>query len=285
MKINWFPGHMAKTLKMMQEEVKGVDAIIYVLDSRAPFSCVNPSFVKVIGNKPIIYVLNKCDMVNSGEISKWQIELSQKPNCKALIMNSTESGASKKLESAINELLKGKIDWYLNKGARVTLKAMIIGVPNSGKSTLANNLNGKAKAVTGNRAGVTKTKQWIKVGKFLEVMDTPGTLWPNLENNETALNLAFIGSIKEEVLDKNDLALELVTKLMKIDSESLVKRYGDVIKETPLETLDAIAEHKAFKLKGGDIDYDRVCAYILNEYKGAKLTTKILDNLECTKCF
>ena len=284
MKINWFPGHMAKALKMMSEEVKGVDVIIYVLDSRAPFSCINPSFIKVVGSKPIVYVLNKSDMVYSEEVSMWQKALSNKPNCKALVMNSTESGAGKKIEIAIKELMKGKIDWYLNKGAKVTLKAMIIGVPNSGKSTLANNLNGKAKAITGNKAGVTKSKQWIKVGQYLEVLDTPGTLWPNLENNETALNLAFIGSIKEEVLDKNDLALELINKHMKLDANSLINRYGDVVRETALETLDAIAEFKAFKLKGGDIDYDRVCTLILNEYKSGKLTKKILDNLECTQC-
>ena len=162
---------------------------------------------------------------------------------------------------------------------------MIIGVPNSGKSTLANNLIGKAKAVTGNKAGVTKTKQWIKVGLYLEVMDTPGTLWPNLENQSTALNLAFIGSIKEEVLDKNDLALELVSKLINLDADCLVSRYGDVVCDSPLETLDKIAMVKSFKLKGGDVDYDRVCALVLNEYKKAKLTKKILDSIECIKCF
>ncbi|MBQ8749373.1 MAG: ribosome biogenesis GTPase YlqF [Clostridia bacterium] len=285
MKINWFPGHMAKALRMMQEEVKNVSTIIYVLDSRAPFSCINPSFLKVIGNKPIVYVLNKCDMVNSDELKMWQKEIAKKDNCKVLVMNATESGASKKIELAIKDLMQERIDRYLEKGAKITLKAMILGVPNSGKSTLANNLNGKAKAITGDRAGVTKSKQWIKVGKYLEVLDTPGTLWPNLENNETALNLAFIGSIKEEVLDKNDLALALVDKLIKLDSESLTARYGEVIGETALETLDNIANVKAFKLKGGDIDYDRVCAFVLNDYKKGKLTTKILDKLECVKCF
>lgn len=285
MKINWFPGHMAKALRMMQEEVKNVSTIIYVLDSRAPFSCINPSFLKVIGNKPIVYVLNKCDMVNSDELKIWQKEIAKKDNCKVLVMNATESGASKKIELAIKDLMQERIDRYLEKGAKITLKAMILGVPNSGKSTLANNLNGKAKAITGDRAGVTKSKQWIKVGKYLEVLDTPGTLWPNLENNETALNLAFIGSIKEEVLDKNDLALALVDKLIKLDSESLIARYGEVIGETALETLDNIANVKAFKLKGGDIDYDRVCAFVLNDYKKGKLTTKILDKLECVKCF
>lgn len=286
MKINWFPGHMAKALKMMGEEVKKVDVIIYVLDSRAPFSCVNPSFLKVIGNKPIIYILNKCDMVDAGELKQWQVGIAKSSNCKVLPMNATESNASKVIENCVNELMKGKVDWYLSKGAKITLRAMIIGVPNSGKSTLANNLNGKSKAVTGNKAGVTRTKQWIKIGKYMEVLDTPGTLWPNLENNETALNLAFIGSIKEEVLDRNELALALVEKLIKIDSACLIERYGvEIGEKTPLETLDAIAGAKAFKLKGGDIDYDRVCQMILNDYKKGKLTNKILDNVECVKCF
>lgn len=285
MKINWFPGHMAKTLKSLQIEVKKVDVVIYVLDSRAPFSCINPSFLKVIGNKPILYILNKCDMVDMTELKKWQSGISQNSNARVLIMNATESNASKKIETIMKELMQGKINYYLEKGAKITLRAMIIGVPNSGKSTLANNINGKAKAITGNKAGVTKTNQWIKVGQYFEILDTPGTLWPNLENNETALNLAFIGSIKEEVLDKNDLALALVEKLMIVDSMSLVNRYNIDIKETALETLDAIAESKAFKLKGGDVDYDRVCALVLNEYKKGKLTNKILDKLECSKCF
>lgn len=285
MKINWFPGHMAKALRLMSEEVKKVDVIIYVLDSRAPFSCVNPSFLKVIGNKPIIYILNKCDMVDSRELMQWQVGIAKNSNCKVLPMNATESNASKVIESCINELMKDKVERYLAKGAKITLRAMILGVPNSGKSTLANNLNGKAKAITGNRAGVTKSNQWIRIGKYMEVLDTPGTLWPNLENNETALNLAFIGSIKEEVLDKNELALALVEKLSKIDSLSIKERYGVEICENPLETLESIAMAKAFKLKGGDIDYDRVCQMILNDYKKGKLTNKILDNVECVKCF
>lgn len=285
MKINWFPGHMAKALKMMSEEVKKVNVIIYVLDSRAPFSCVNPSFLKVIGEKPIIYVLNKCDMVEQEELKQWQSAISQKSNCKVLTMNATQSNASKVIENSISLLMKDKVDRYLEKGARITLRAMIIGVPNSGKSTLANNLSGVAKAVTGNKAGVTKTKQWVKIGKYLEVLDTPGTLWPNLENNETAQNLAFIGSIKEEVLDRNELALALVEKLSAIDPQCLQTRYGVQICETPLQTLDSIALAKAFKLKGGDVDYDRVCQMILHDYKKGKLTTKILDRLECVKCF
>lgn len=285
MKINWFPGHMAKALKQMQEEVKKVNVIIYVLDSRAPFSCINPSFLKVINNKPIIYILNKGDLVDAEELKQWQKGISTKSNANVLIMNATESGASKKIESCIKQIMKDKIDRYAEKGAKITLRAMILGVPNSGKSTLANNLNGKTKAITGNRAGVTKSNQWIKVGQFLEVLDTPGTLWPNLENQETALNLAFIGSIKEEVLDKNELALALVEKLMKIDKECLVNRYGDVLDELPIETLNNIALAKSFKLKGGDIDYDRTCNFILNDYKSGKLTNKVLDSLVCLKCF
>ena len=282
MKINWFPGHMRKTLKTLTEEVRNVDAVIYVLDSRAPFSCVNPSFVRIIGNKPLVYVLNKADLVDEKELKAWKEYFASKSNSVTVTLNSTNSN-NKPILNAIRSVLKGKIDYYLSKGAKKTFRAMIIGVPNCGKSTLANNLCGKAKAQTGNKAGVTKTKQWVKVDDWIEVLDTPGTLWPSLDNQESAKRLAFIGSIKEEVLNKDDLALDLLDWLKVNNPDAIVNRYKVEPVGEPYEILDAITEKLGFKLRGGDLDYDRVITTIITDYKNGKLGNKILDNIEVLK--
>ena len=270
--IQWFPGHMNKALKMMEKEIKIVDAIIYVLDSRAPFSCVNPKFTKIIGEKPIIYVLNKCDMADDAKTRMWkEYFTSEKSICVEL--NSTASSSSKVIEKAMTTLLKAKIDKNKSKGISLILRAMILGVPNSGKSTLANNLCGKARAVTGNKPGVTKNKQWVRLGNMIEVLDTPGTLWPAFDNNQVAKHLAYIGSIKEEILDVPELSLDLISDLRKLDENILVNRYQIEIEEgdEPLTLLEKICESRKFLLKKNEIDYDRGAYAVVNEFKNGKL--------------
>ena len=270
--IQWFPGHMNKALKMMEKEIKIVDAIIYVLDSRAPFSCVNPKFTKIIGEKPIIYVLNKCDMADDAKTRMWkEYFTSEKSICVEL--NSTASSSSKVIEKAMTTLLKAKIDKNKSKGISLILRAMILGVPNSGKSTLANNLCGKARAVTGNKPGVTKNKQWVRLGNMIEVLDTPGTLWPAFDNNQVAKHLAYIGSIKEEILDVPELSLDLISDLRKLDENILVNRYQIEIEEgdEPLTLLEKICESRKFLLKKNEIDYDRGAYTVVNEFKNGKL--------------
>ena len=175
MVIQWFPGHMTKALRMMEKEIKIVDAIIYVLDARAPFSCVNPKLNSLIGEKPIIYVLNKCDMANAEATKEWQ-EYFANFGSACIMLNSTESGTSKKVESAVKHALASKIEKMKTKGFNTILRVMVLGVPNSGKSTLINNLCGVSKAITGNKPGVTKGKQWVKIASGIEILDTPGTL-------------------------------------------------------------------------------------------------------------
>ena len=270
--IQWFPGHMNKALKMMEKEIKICDAIIYVLDSRAPFSCVNPKFTKIIGEKPIIYVLNKCDMADDAKTRMWkEYFTSEKSICVEL--NSTASSSSKVIEKAMTTLLKTKIDKNKSKGISLILRAMILGVPNSGKSTLANNLCGKARAVTGNKPGVTKNKQWVRLGNMIEVLDTPGTLWPAFDNNQVAKHLAYIGSIKEEILDVPELSLDLISDLSKLDKNILVNRYQIEIEEEdePLILLEKICESRKFLLKKNEIDYDRGAYAVVNEFKNGKL--------------
>lgn len=271
-KINWFPGHMKKALEEMQAEVKNVDAVIYVLDARAPKACLNPSFVKIIGNKPILFVLNKCDLADEQKVKEFAQNLISE-NSKCLLLNSTASGALNKVTNALNELCKNQIERFKNKGVNYYVRAMVLGVPNSGKSTLVNNLCGSARAVTGNKPGVTKGKQWVKLSNNIEILDTPGTLWPNLEVEETALRLAYIGSIKDDVLQIEELVLQLIEDLKKLYPELLKEKYkiDDVENKLPLEIFEEIAEMKKCLLKGGEIDYERAAKAILDDFRKCRI--------------
>ena len=269
-KINWFPGHMKKALQEMQAEVKNVDAVIYVLDARAPKACLNPSFAKIIGNKPILYVLNKSDLADEAKIQTFSKTLITE-NSKVLILNSTMSGAVGKVSSALNELCKNQIERFKKKGVNYFVRAMVLGVPNSGKSTLVNNLCGSARAITGNKPGVTKGKQWVKLSNNIEILDTPGTLWPNLEVEETALELAYIGSIKDDVLQIEELALSLIEKLAKLYPKFLEEKYSISIKNAPLEMMEEIAEKRKYILRGGDIDYERTAKAILDDFRKCRI--------------
>lgn len=271
-KINWFPGHMKKALEEMQAEVKNVDAVIYVLDARAPKACLNPSFVKIIGNKPILFILNKCDLADEQKVKEFAQNLISE-NSKCLLLNSTASGALNKVTNALNELCKNQIERFKNKGVNYYVRAMVLGVPNSGKSTLVNNLCGSARAVTGNKPGVTKGKQWVKLSNNIEILDTPGTLWPNLEVEETALRLAYIASIKDDVLQIEELVLELIEDLKKLYPELLKEKYkiDDVENKLPLEIFEEIAEMKKCLLKGGEIDYERAAKAILDDFRKCRI--------------
>ncbi len=267
-KINWFPGHMKKALEEMQAEVKNVDAVIYVLDARAPKACLNPSFVRIIGTKPILFVLNKCDLADEEKVKDFSQTL-RSENTKCLMLNSTASGALNKVTNALNELCNSQIERFKNKGVNYFVRAMVLGVPNSGKSTLVNNLCGSARAVTGNKPGVTKGKQWVKLSNNIEILDTPGTLWPNLEVEETALQLAYIGSIKDDVLQIEELVLSLISDLQKLYPSLLEEKYQieDLQNKTPIELLDEIAEKKKCLLKGDEIDYERAAKAILDDFR------------------
>ena len=272
MVIQWFPGHMTKALRMMEKEIKIVDAIIYVLDARAPFSCVNPKLNSLIGEKPIIYVLNKCDMANSEATKEWQ-EYFANFGAACIMLNSTESGTSKKVEAAVKVALTAKIEKMKAKGFNTILRVMVLGVPNSGKSTLINNLCGVSKAITGNKPGVTKGKQWVKIASGIEILDTPGTLWPAFDNNQVAHHLAYIGSIKEEILDVPSLSLDLIRDLNIIDENILIDRYNIQILEEdePINILESICKSRGYLLKKNELDYDRGAFAILNDFKSNRL--------------
>lgn len=282
--IQWFPGHMNKALKMMENEIKIVDAVIYVLDSRAPFSCVNPKFASLIDGKPIIYVFNKCDMADEEKVREWQ-KWFKKENTVCLSTNSTTSGNCKDIISAIKNLNKAKIEKYEKKGVKVILRAMVVGVPNSGKSTLVNNLVGKAKTMTGNKPGVTRAKQWVRINPYLEILDTPGTLWPAFDNNQVAHHLAYIGSISENVVDIPELSLDFIGDMRRLDKTILEKRYMISIDDemTNLEILKSICVAKKCILKGNDIDYDRGAYMLINDFKAGKLGNITLESVKDIK--
>ena len=279
--INWFPGHMNKTLKQMQQDSKICDCFIYILDSRCPKSCINPEFVKVIGNKPIIFVLNKSDLVQNSDLDKFKKYFNQQGyNC--ISLNATISGSSKIITNTIKSIFKDRLEKNKEKNVNFIIRAMILGIPNSGKSTIVNNLCGKARATTGNRAGVTRNKQWVKLDNYIEVMDTPGVLLPNFENEEYAYNLAITGAVKDEILNLYDIASALIDRLKKLNLiDVLNSKYGVDINNSTLniEIIKAIGKKRGCILKGGDIDFDRTAKLLLTDFRAAKLGKICLEIL------
>ena len=272
--INWFPGHMTKSLREMEEKIKLVDAVVYVLDSRAPFSCINPELNRISEGKPVIYALNKSDLVENADISRWITKLSVNGST-AVKLNSTASNATKVLADKLKTVCAEKIEKKKAKGINAVIRAMVIGVPNSGKSTLINNLCGKAKTITGNKAGVTRGQQWVKITPQLEVLDTPGTLYPKLDNEKTALNLAFIGSIRDEVLDVHELALEMVKN--EIFKEPIKLRCGVEPSEDAHMTLAAIARARGFLIRGGEVDEERAAYAVIDDFRKGRMGKIILE--------
>lgn len=276
--IQWFPGHMTRALREMESEIKNVDLIFYCLDARAPISCLNPKLSNLAKNKKIIYVLNKCDLVEESALNKFKTRLTTN-NSIAVSINSVESNSTKILYDKAKNLLKDKFEQKKEKGLNYSIKAMVLGVPNVGKSTLINNFCKKAKTITGNKPGVTRGKQWVMVDESLVLLDTPGTLWPSFENDKIARNLAYIGSIKDDVLDTTDLAFWFIKDVININKKFLEDRYNIVINENAetLEIFDEICKVRKCLLKQGELDYDRCATLILDDFRKGRLGKIILD--------
>ncbi len=272
--INWFPGHMNRSLREMEEKIRLVDAVVDVLDSRAPFSCINPELDRISEGKPVVYVLNKADLVEAADLSCWIARLSGSGKY-ALKLDSTATNASKVLAEKLREVCADKIAKKKARGINAVIRAMVIGVPNSGKSTLINNLCGKAKTLTGNKAGVTRGQQWVRVTPYLEMLDTPGTLYPKLDDRTVALDLAFIGSIRDEVLDMYGLAAELVKRLA--PSGAIERRYGVVPSADEHETLTDIARARGFLVKGGETDDERAAYAVIDDFRKGRMGKIILE--------
>ena len=270
--LSWYPGHMAKSIRSIEENLKRVDIIFYVLDARAPLSSRNPQFDR-LADKPVVYVLNKTDLADPAATAYFISRL-RGPSRSALSLNATASGASAALAAEAVRLCGDKLERSRQKGIRAIVRAMVIGVPNCGKSTLINNLAGRAKTVTGNRAGVTRGTQWVRINNYFEVLDTPGTLYPKFTDEAAAYNLAFIGSIKDEVLDSFELATKLISKLNALSPEILRRRY---LSEAGISSPADIARAKGLLLKGGLPDEERASAALLDDFRKGRLGRITLD--------
>lgn len=276
--INWFPGHMTKALRQMEKELKNVDLLLYCLDSRAPISCLNPKLTKLASNKKIIYILTKADMVDVRDLDKYKKQFLAE-NARLLALNSVQSGSGKRIFEIANQLLQEKLDAKNEKGIKYEPKAMVVGVPNVGKSTLINNLCGISKTITGNRPGVTRGKQWVVTKEGLILLDTPGTLWPSFDNEKTARNLAYIGSIKDEVLDLTELAFAFIKDIVPKYAQNLESRYGIKIEDSDetLDILDKICVARNCYLKKQELDYDRCGRMIIDDFRKNRLGKIVLD--------
>ena len=271
MKINWFPGHMKKTIAEIRSKLANIDVVVYLLDARAPISSINPSLDKLAQNKPILYVFNKVDLSDEERVKVLAKDYHGQKQDFCLI-NSTSSGSGKIIKQKIKQLAKEKIEKFAKKGIKTMIRAMVVGVPNSGKSTLVNNLCGKAKAVTGNKAGVTKQTQWVSIGDNIELCDTPGTLYPNLENQNIAKKLSLLGSVKDEVVvDNSELADYLISLLKEKYPQNLQVRYGDDL------TLKGIAQKRGFIISGGELDLDRSASAVIDDFRKGRLGKITLD--------
>ena len=279
--INWFPGHMRKTQREIKENLKLVEAVIEIRDARIPRSSANPDIEKLCGNKPRLILLNKSDLTESRVTREWMKELS-KDNVKAIEVNCLKGKGLNQIKPALEELLKEKLERYKAKGlVNVVIRVMVVGIPNVGKSTFINKMAKNNIAKTGDRPEVTKSKQWIKTPLGIEMLDTPGVLWPKFEDERTALNLAFTGAIKDEIMDTEELSYRLVERLQKHYANELMARYKiERVFEDPLDTLDAIARKRGCLMSGGHIDYNRIAVILLDEFRGGKIGNISLERVD-----
>lgn len=273
--LQWFPGHMAKTRRMIQDNLKLVDVVIELVDARLPLSSRNPDVDKIIGSKPRIVVLNKADIADNSLTMKWLNYFKDK-NIEAISANSqTGKGLKKELDNAIEIVLADKFKRDETKGIqRHAVKMMVIGIPNVGKSSFINRLSGRAATKTGDRPGITQTKQWIRIAGKYELLDTPGILWPKFENEDDAKKIAFTGGIKDEILDVEDLAYELLGYLKQSYMDSLLKTYNLNDSDSELnkyELLESIGRKRGCVISGGEVDTFRTANIIISDFRSAKL--------------
>jgi ribosome biogenesis GTPase A len=282
--INWYPGHMKKTKEMVQNNLKLVDVVIELLDARIPLSSKNPEIDKLAQNKPRVVVLNKSDLSDKAKLNKW-ISYYQSKGIKAIPVDTLKGNGVNKIVEECKNATKEKMDALKEKGRKErAIRVMIVGVPNVGKSSLINKLTGRKSTQTGDRPGVTKGKQWVRLKGNLELLDTPGILWPKFEDQKIALNLAFTRAIKDEILDIDTLGLKFIEKMSDIEPEKLKARYKlDSLGEEPLETMEMIGRKRGFILGRNELDYTRIAKTVLNEFREGKLgqiTLEVPEDIE-----
>lgn len=282
--INWYPGHMAKTKRMLEENLKLVDMVIEITDARAPAACRNPDFETLFKNKLRVIVLNKSDLSSAKQNRAW-LNYYKANGITAIEFVSLKPAMRKEAIALIERTGAEIVKRYREKGINKTVRALVAGVPNVGKSTFINLLAGTAKAQVGNRPGVTRSKQWVKISEHLELLDTPGLLWGKLENAVLAKHLAYIGSVKDEVLDIEELSGLLLCDLMKICPEKLIERYKKLSADMnlPETLLNGVCASRGFILTGGVYDTERAARIVLDEFRAGKIARIAVEEPNC--CF
>ncbi|HEX9063330.1 MAG TPA: ribosome biogenesis GTPase YlqF [Clostridia bacterium] len=279
MNIQWFPGHMAKTRRLLAENLSLIDVVIELLDARIPKSSKNPEIDDIIKNKPRVVALNKSDLADeriSKEWGKWY----NSNGYTYIFIDSLKGKGINELKASLRSLLKEKIERDKQKGRIFRpIRTMVVGIPNVGKSSFINRVAGKASAVTGDKPGVTRGKQWIRINEEIELLDTPGILWPKFDDSEVGMNLAFTGAIKDDVYDTVEAAAALLERLSKTYPKNLSERFKLTLEEgmDGLAILTAAGKKRGCIIPGGEIDYTRIAAVVLDEFRGGKIGRISLD--------
>ena len=272
MNIQWYPGHMTKARRMMQEDIKLIDLIIELVDARIPLSSRNPDIDELGKNKARLILLNKSDLADPLVNEKW-VTYFEKLGYTVVQINSKSGAGIKSISQKVQEACKEKIERDRRRGIKNRpIRAMVAGIPNVGKSTFINAYAGKNCAKTGNKPGVTKGKQWIRMGKGLELLDTPGILWPKFEDQNVGLRLAMIGSINENILNVEELSLTAID-FLRTQYPGLIEKQYEISEEAekPLEILDRIADRRKCLAKGGEYDYAKVAAMFMDDFRNGRL--------------
>lgn len=279
MNINWYPGHMAKTRRQIENDLKIIDVVIELLDARIPISSRNPDIKKITQNKKRIILLNKCDLADENVNNKWVAKLSKE--APTILTDSNSGKGIEKVSKAIENIMADEIAKQAARGRiNKTIRVMILGIPNVGKSLFINRISKKNSTEVGNRPGVTKAKQWIRIGKNQELLDTPGVLWPKFESEEVGLNLAFTGTIKDDILERTEIAYELLKVLYAKHKSKLQERYKITDEElaeidtkmNPIyELMRLIARKRGAIVSGGNTDDEKVSRIILDDFRNCKI--------------
>lgn len=280
MNIQWYPGHMTKAKRQMVDNAKKVDGVLEVLDSRIPLSSRNPDFDNIFANKKRLIILNKADLADEKLVKEW-IAYYKSKGIDTIDICATRKNDKHKLIQFIKKSLEERIQHNKNRGIKKDIKLMIVGIPNSGKSTVINLLANQASAKTGNKPGVTRGQQIIRVSQGIVLLDTPGVLWPKFESERKAMNLALTGAIKEQVLDIWELASYLVTKSPQRVKELIKKRYKlDLLSDDAIEAITEIAKKRGFLLRGGEYDLERASQMVITEFKNGKWGRIVIETPE-----
>ena len=272
MNYQWYPGHMMKAKRMMQENIKLIDLVIEIVDARIPLSSRNPDIDELGKNKSRLILLNKSDLADTAANKEW-LEYFKQKGFFVLEINAKSGAGIKAIQGTVREACKEKIERDMKKGIKNRpVRAIVAGIPNVGKSTFINSYAGRACTKTGNKPGVTKGKQWIRLNKDLELLDTPGILWPKFENQDVGRKLAYIGSMNDDILQIEELAMDLLAYLVIHYKEELTERYQltEEVNE-PLQILEHICEDRKCYKKGGEIDYEKAASILLDDFRSGRL--------------